>query len=152
MRTALRRLAPPLETFAEDVLGLVTRIDLVARDAEGAVTIVLDAESGSDLTRLAEGMAQRAWLADRLGDWSRLAPHLGLAAERGVRLLLLAPRFDDRTRAAAATLGAGEVTLAERWSRGELDVALRPLGEGAPAPAPAPPARAASGFRTRLRD
>lgn len=153
LRGALLRLTPPLEAFAEDVLGLVSRIDLVARDPEGAVTIVLEAESGRDLERLAEGVAQCAWLAPRLSDWSQLAPRLGLAVERGAKLLLVAPRFDDRTRAAAA-LGAHRIALAERLPRGDLDVELRPLGAGAatpPAAAPGPD-RPRTGFRTQLRD
>jgi hypothetical protein len=154
LRSALLRLAPPLEAIAEDVLGLVSRVDLVARDPEGAVTAVLEARSGGDLERLAEGIAQRAWLAARLADWNQLAPHLGLAVERGVRLLLVAPCFDERTRAAAAALGEGAIQLAERLPRGDLDVDLRPLETDPAAPPDAPRAsgRTATGFRTRLRD
>src|SRR5262249_48361268 len=100
LRGALLRLVPPLETFAEDVLGLVSRIARVARDPDGGVTLVLVASEGADLARLAEGVAQRVWLEPRLADWNQLAPHLALAPERGVRVLLLALRFDDRTRAA----------------------------------------------------
>src|SRR5262245_42731047 len=131
LRGALLRLRPPLETIAEDVLGLVSRIDLVARDPDGAVTVVLVAEPGGDLERLAEGIAQRVWLGLRLPDWNQLAPHLALAAEPGVRLLLAAARFDDRTRAAAEALGPGHVSLAELLPRGDLDVELRLLDSAA---------------------
>lgn len=155
LRGALLRLTPPLETFAEDILGVVSRIDLVARDPDGAVSAVLVAQAGEDLARLAEGLAQRAWLAPRLPDWNQLAPHLALVPEHGVRLLLVAPRFDERTRAAAEALGADALRLAELLPRGDLDVELRLLEAGpALAPAqPAPPAtRRESGFRTGLRD
>jgi hypothetical protein len=155
LRGALLRLTPPLETIAEDVLGVVSRIDLVTRDPDGAVTVVLVAQPGADLARLAEGLAQRAWLAPRLADWNQLAPHLALATEQGARLLLVAPRFDERTRAAARALGRAEVRLAELLPRGDLDVELRPLEWDAPADPTAPTGtapRGDSGFRTGLRD
>jgi len=158
LRGALLRLTPPLETIAEDVLGLVSRIDLVTRDPDGAVTVVLVAQTGADLARLAEGIAQRAWLGLRLPDWNQLAPHLALAVEQGVRLLLAAPRFDDRTRAAVDALGPDHVRLAELLPRGDLDVELRLLAASAepvlppPAPTPSPIPRRDSGFRTGLRD
>ena len=154
LRGALLRLTPPLEAIAEDVLGLVSRIDLVARDPDGAVTAVLVASAGADLARLGEGIAQRVWLGPRLADWNQLAPHLGLTPERGVRLLLVAPRFDERTRAAADALGPDLVRLAERLPRGDLDVDLHLLDAPAADPlrAPAAPPRADTGFRTSLRD
>ncbi len=153
LRGALLRLAPPLETIAEDVLGLVSRIDLVARDPDGAVTLILVANAGEDLARLTEGFAQRAWLAPRLADWNQLAPHLALATERAVGLLLIASRFDERTRAAAAAVGQGGVLLVERLPRGDLDVELRVLEQaGVPTQAPVPEPRRDSGFRTGLRD
>jgi hypothetical protein len=155
LRAALLRLDPPLEALAEDVLGSVSRIDLVARDPDGAVTLVLTAGAGADLARLGEGLAQCAWLAPRLADWNQLAPHLGLAAERGVGLLLACTRFDERTRLAAESLGQERVRLVELLPRGELDLELRPHGEPpalAAGVAAAPGPRAATGFRTGLRD
>ena len=155
LRGALLRLTPPLETIVEDVLGVVSRIDLVTRDPDGAVTVVLVAQAGADLARLAEGIAHRAWLAPRLADWNQLAPHLALAADRGARLLLVAPRFDDRTRAAVEALGADGVRLAELFPRGDLDVELRVLeleGPVEPAQQQAPSTRRESGFRSGLRD
>jgi hypothetical protein len=155
LRGALLRLTPPLETLAEDVLGVVSRIDLVTRDPDGIVTIVLVAQPGADLARLAEGIAQRAWLAPRLDDWNQIAPHLALQGDRGVGLLLVAPRFDDRTRAAVEALGASGVWLAELLPRGDLDVELRPVA-GAEVPAPprpdGPSPRPDGGFRSGLRD
>ena len=154
LRGAPLRLTPPLEAIAEDVLGLVSRIDLVARDPDGAVTLILVASAGTDLARLGEGIAQRVWLEPRLADWNQLAPHLGLAPERGVRLLLVAPRFDERTRAAAAALGPDLVSLAERVPRGDLDIDLHLLEAPLATPLRAPSAdtRAETGFRTGLRD
>ena len=154
LRGALLRLTPPLEVIAEDVLGLVSRIDLVARDPDGAVTLVLVANTGGDLPRLGEGIAQRVWLAPRLADWNQLAPHLGLAAERGVRLLIVAPRFDERTRAAAEALGPDLVRLAERLPRGDLDLELHLLETSSSEPVPllAAPPRRETGFRSGLRD
>jgi hypothetical protein len=155
LRAALLRLDPPLETVAEDVLGIVSRIELVTRDPDGGVTLVSTACPGTDLARLAEGLAQCAWLAPRLADWNQLAPHLGLAIERGVRLLLASPRFDERTRAAAESLGGDRVRLVDLVPRGDLDVELRPQGDApvfsAGEAARAPP-RPAATFRSGLRD
>ena len=155
LRGALLRLTPPLETIAEDVLGVVSRIDLVTRDPDGAVTVVLVARAGEDLARLGEGVAQRAWLGPRLADWNQLAPHLALAAERGTRRLLVAPRFDDRTRAAVEALGPDGVRLAELIPRGDLDVELRVIEFDRPVETTQPPAPSQhreSGFRSGLRD
>jgi hypothetical protein len=155
VRAALLRLTPPLESVAEDVLGVVSRIELVTRDPDGGVTLVLTAGAGADLARLTEGLAQCAWLAPRLADWNQLAPHLGLATERGVRLLLACARFDERTRAAAESLGSERVRLVELLPRGDLDLELRPLGEPPALDAvdtDRPLSRPATGFRTGLRD
>jgi len=156
LRGALLRLTPPLEAIAEDVLGLVSRIDLVTRDPDGAVTAVLVADAGADLARLGEGIAQRVWLEPRLGDWNQLAPHLGLAPERGVRLLLVATRFDERTRAAADALGPDRVRLAKRLPRGDLDVDLHLLevavAVATPLQAQLATLRTDTGFRSGLRD
>jgi hypothetical protein len=155
LRGALLRLTPPLESVAEDVLCAVSRVDLVARDPEGAVSIVLLSGEGADLTRLAEGIAQCAWLAPRLPDWEQLAPHLRLDTS-GVRLLLACPRFDERTRLAAAALGGERVQLVEAQPRGDLDLDLRPLeapaGPRPIAAAPLPRSQPAPGFRSGLRD
>lgn len=155
LRGALLRLTPPLETVAENVLCAVSRVDLVARDPGGAVSIVLLSEEGADLARLAEGIAQCAWLTPRLCDWEQLAPHLQLETS-GARLLLACPRFDERTRLAAAALGTERVHLVETVPRGDLDLDLRPAlapAEAVPVAAP-PPLRPqpTAGFRSGLRD
>jgi hypothetical protein len=155
LRAALLRLEPPLEVVAQDVLGMVSRIELVARDPDGGVSVVLTAGAGADLARLTEGLAQCAWLAPRVADWNQLAPHLGLAGERGVRLLLACARFDERTRAAAESLGSERVRLVELLPRGDLDLELRIHGDAATPEVRAdlrPAPRSATGFRTGLHD
>jgi len=155
LRGALLRLTPPLESVAEDVLCAISRVDLVARDPEGAVWIVLLTGEGADLARLAEGIAQCAWLSPRLRDWEQLAPHLQLDTA-GVRLLLACPRFDERTRLAATALGSERVRLVETLPRGDLDLDLRPAlapAETVPiAAAPTPRSQPTPGFRSGLRD
>jgi len=156
LRSALLRHDPSLETVAQDVLGAVSRIDWVATDPAGAVWVVLLAGDGADLGRLGEGFAHCAWLEARLPDWLQIAPHLRLDPALGVRLLLAAPHFDERTRLAAAAWHEGRVVLAETLSRGPRDVELRPLrATHMPAyPATAERSRRTSSprFRTALRD
>ncbi len=151
LREELWRLEDPLEVVAERILGLEGRIDLVARDGRGQAVLVLVAESGSDRERLTDALAQRVWVEPRLADWLQLAPGLGLRPELGARALLLAPRFDARTRAAAAALGEHTVTLAElRWLR---DGAASRLWIEAPGTLPSPTERLStpgSRFRTGL--
>lgn len=158
----LARLPEPLEVLAEDFLGLESRIDLLARDPRGQVVLVLLAEAGADLARLTDALAQRAWSEARVADWARLAPERGLRPDLGVRVLLLAPRFDPRTLAAAESLAPGRVELATyRWVQ-EGEGPARGAGEsvlldgadagraGAAVAADEPVPR--SRFRTGLRD
>jgi hypothetical protein len=160
----------PLQPLVHGVAGLEEEIDLLARDVEGGAVVVRVAGDGKDLAALADLAAQCAWLAPRIADWCRLAPGLGLVPERGARGLLVAPRFDPRTRLAAAALPGIALArvIALEW-QGTTALALevvpleRPLG-GPPAvrPRPAPeepapePARVADpalpAFRTGLRD
>jgi hypothetical protein len=154
LEEALAGLEEPLVPFLSDALGVETHIDLVARDGAGGAVVVLLARGGRELERLGEALAQTAWLEARLGDWSRLAPELGLRPERGVRALLVARDFDERTRLAAAALGPGRVRLG-RLEGPDHAPGLRLLGPaGAPAPRQAAPAQPAlrSTFRTGLRD
>jgi hypothetical protein len=108
LRSRLPELADPLEIVAEQILGLDSRIDFVAKDRRGQVVLVFLADRGSDLGLLADSLAQRSWMEPRVADWLKLAPQLGLRPELGVRVLLLAPDLDPRTVAAAKSLdGAG---------------------------------------------
>jgi len=152
LRSLLPRLTDPLEIVAEQILGLDSRIDFVAKDRRGQVVLVSLADRGSDLRALADSLAQRSWVEPRVGDWLKLAPQLGLRPELGVRVLLLASHLDPRTIAAARSV-EGPV----------IDLGLcRPIPNGAgieiwvdlldtPPPAPITVTRpAASRFRTGL--
>jgi hypothetical protein len=137
-------LPEPLQPLVHGVAGLEAELDLVARDAEGGAVVVRVAGDGEDLEALADLAAQCAWLAPRIADWCRMAPGLGLVPERGVRGLLVAPRFDPRTRLAAATLPGMTLArvLALEWeSTSALALEAvpleRPLG-GPPAVRPRP--------------
>jgi hypothetical protein len=104
LRSLLPRLADPLEIVAEQILGLDSRIDFVAKDRRGQVVLVFLADRGSDLRALADCLAQCSWVEPRVGDWLKLAPQLGLRPELGVRVLLLASQLDPRTIAAARSV------------------------------------------------
>lgn len=154
LQDALAALDEPLIPFIADALGVETRIDLVARDPHGGAVVILVAHAGGELERLGEALAQATWLEARLGDWSQLAPELGLRPERGVRALLVARDFDERSRLAAAALGPERLRLARLEGRDEAP-GLRILG---PPGASAPSAHRPRGrplrsrFRTGLRD
>ena len=75
------------------MLGADARVDLVALDPDGRVTLVLWTTGSDDLALVALALAQRAWVEARLPDWAQLAPTLGLEAGPTPRLVLLAPDF-----------------------------------------------------------
>lgn len=127
VKGALAGLAEPLEPFLSDALGVETHMDLVARCPAGGAVVVLLADPGTELERLGEAVAQAAWLGARIADWSRLAPSLRLDPQRGVRALLIAREFDDRTRLAASALGVERVQLA-RLEASREPARLRLLG------------------------
>ena len=153
LRSRLSKLADPLEIVAEQILGLESRIDFVAKDRRGQVVLVFLADRGSDLGLLADSLAQRSWIEPRVADWVKLAPHLGLRPQLGVRVLLLAPELDPRTVAAAKSLEGPAIDLG----------ICRPVANGAgveilidlleaPSPTSVPIAEpATSRFRTGLR-
>jgi len=153
LRIRLPKLADPLEIVAEQILGLDSRIDFVAKDPRGQVVLVFLADRGSDLALLADSLAQRSWMEPRVADWLKLAPQLGLRPELGVRVLLLASHLDPRTIAAAKSLEGPIIDLG----------VCRPVPNGAgieilvdvlEAPPPTSPQQAkpvASRFRTGLR-
>ncbi len=137
---SLVELEPPLSVLARRVLGLDARLDLVARDDRGGTVVVCVAAAGEDLPRFTDALAQRAWLEPRLRDWLQLAPGLGLDPGRGVRALLLAPRFEPRTLAAARAVGEAVLELASYRVRREATgwrVEIEPVASPAPGPAEA---------------
>ena len=128
LRSRLPKLPDPLEIIAEQVLGLESRIDFVAKDPRGQVVLVFLADPGSDLGLLADSLAQRSWMEPRVADWVKLAPHLGLRPQLGARVLLLAAHLDPRTIAAAKSL-VGRILGVEGRI---LDLGIcRPVGNGA---------------------
>jgi hypothetical protein len=115
-RLALRRALgahwPSLRVVAENLLGAETRIDLVGVGADGETLLVLQGEPGRDLELVARGLAQRAWVEARLGDWLQLAPELRARPESGVAALLLCSSFGPEALAAAGAAGPGQIRLA----------------------------------------
>jgi len=155
LRARLGQLGRGLHALAEDVLGADDRIDFVACDAEGRVAVLLVAEPGRELERLAEALAQRAWVGARLADWRQLAPELPLRSEAGVRAVVLVAEAGPRLQAVAAALGpeAPEVWLYRCVRNGAgLDVLLEPRGRDVEAPPPSRNAPATAAFRSGLTD
>jgi len=163
VREALSELGASLRILAQDVLGADARIDLVAADPEGRVTLVLWTTGDEDLALAALGLAQRAWVAARLPDWTQLAPQLGLQPEAPVRLLLLAPDFSPTAVAAVRAADPEDIDLVRfRCFRGpsnggRVSVLLEPLrlaGASRPAPSPRRPGSPppAVRFRSGLSD
>lgn len=157
LRARAGELWPALRPLAEDVLGAESTIDWVALEPGGGAVVALVAEAGEDLELVARGLAQRAWLQARLGDWAQLAPRSGLRPEAGARAILLCPAFRPEAVAAAAGAGPGVLTLATYRcvrDRVGISVLVEPLaarvaanGSGAPAPSVEP-----EPFRTGLSD
>jgi len=154
LRSRLPKLPDPLEIVAEQILGLESRIDFVAKDPRGQVVLVFLADPGSDLGLLADSLAQRSWMEPRVADWVKLAPHLGLRPQLGVRVLLLASHLDPRTIAAARSLEGRVIALGicRPVTNDDGFETLIDLLE-APPPTLAPPVAEpiASRFRTGLR-
>jgi hypothetical protein len=165
----LADLDPTLRVVARDLLAAETSIDFVAVDSAGRAVLVAVGERGGELALVARGLAQRAWVEPRLGDWLQLAPNLGIRPEAGVRVVLLAPEYGPDARAAAAATGPGAVELATyrcvrngAWLGALVEwldappAARRPMARhpagpaGAPPPTGAPPGPAR--FRTGLRE
>jgi hypothetical protein len=154
LRSRLPKFADPLEIVAEQILGLESRIDFVARNQRGQVVLVFLADRGSDLRLLADALAQRSWMEPRVADWLKLAPQLGLRPELGVRVLIVASHLDPRTIAAARSLGGVDIELGicRLVRNGDgLEILI-----DVPVAAPPAPTRvaepAASRFRTGLRE
>jgi hypothetical protein len=146
-----------LRVIAEDLLGADSRIDWIAVDALGQVTLVLLGQAGRELELIATGVAQRAWVSARLKDWLQLAPNLGLSPEAKVRLLLVGATFDGTARQAASALGEAVELWAHRCVRNGagVDVLLERVSGGAAPASPRrrpPPPPATHAFRTELSD
>jgi hypothetical protein len=112
LRDALGAVVPGWRPLAENVLGADARIDWVGRDGEGRCAIALIGRAGEDMELVAQGLAQRAWVADRLADWAQLAPEAGLRPAAGVAVVLLAPQFRPAAIAAARAVSGPPLRLA----------------------------------------
>ncbi len=158
LRPALLALPTPLEVVARNLLGGAGRIAYVVRDPEGRVGLVQPAAPGRDLETWAALVGELSWLAPRIADWAQLAPERRLDPSLRPRALLVAERFEERTRLAAGG-GSGRIELWRlvRTPAGALLVAEDP---GRAAPEPNPPRQEPRGqgpagafrFRSRLRD
>jgi len=162
LRGRLSHAVPGLRLLAEGLTGADAPIDFVALEPGGSVVLILVGDRGQDLELVGRGVAQRAWVATRLGDWIQLAPNLGLRPDTEVRVLLICPSFTPETQAAVQAIGSDVMTLAifrcvENGSSFEVLVehvvadelatdaaALRPGPRAAPAATPP--------FRTGLTD
>ena len=155
LRGRLDALIPGLQLIAEDVLGAETRIDLVALDPQGRATLVLVADPGRELERVADALAQREWLAPRLADWRKLAPQLRLRPEAGTLALVVGSQFGSRARAVARALGEGvcELVVARAVRNGTATgLLLEPLREAPERPALLRESGTRSLFRSGLTD
>jgi len=166
LRPRLGHAVPGLRVIAERVLGADSRIDYLAVEASGRVVLILVGEHDEDLELIGRGLAQRAWVTARLGDWIQLAPHLDLRPDAAVRTVLVCPGFGSETRAALHALGpdvmaavvyrcirngAGfEVLLEHVALPDDAEPGPPPAARLAPDPAPGPSQR--TPFRTGLRD
>jgi hypothetical protein len=139
LRDALGALVPGWRPLAENVLGADARIDWVGRDVDGRCVIALVGSAGGDLALVAEGLAQRAWVAARVADWAQLAPEAGLRPSSEVSVVLLAPSFRPAA-IEAARAAAGPASSSPRCasSRTAAQRARCSSGSASPAIAPAP--------------
>jgi len=111
IQEALNGLGASLRVLARDLLGDEARIDLVAADPEGRLTLVLVTTDDDALPLVALALAQRAWVTARLPDWIQLAPQIGLHPEAPVRAVLVGPAFSRTAIAAARAADAEEIDL-----------------------------------------
>ena len=162
LRGRLGQAVPGSRLLAEGLLGADAAIDFVALEPGGSVVLILVGDRGQDLELVGRGLAQRAWVAARLGDWIQLAPNLGLRPDSEVRVLLLCPAFTPETRAAVEAIGAEVMALAifrcvEDGSGFEVLVEQlgadeATAGDGARRPRPTAAPTEPEPFRTGLSD
>jgi hypothetical protein len=165
LRDRLGHALPGMRLLAEGILGADATIDFVAREPTGRVVVILVGDRDDDLALVARGLAQRAWVSARLGDWAQLAPNLALRPDAEVRVLLACPAFGVEAAAALRALGP-DVAAAVTYRCVQNGVGFEVLVEHPFAdelddepdePAPRPPASGASSgeapaFRTGLSD
>ena len=156
----LDELIPGARVLAERILGAESRIDLVVLEPTGRVALVLVGADGEDLELVGRGLAQRAWVQARLGDWLQLAPHLGVRPEAGVKIWGICPSIRPEAVAAAAELGPDAFGMAVYrcvHNGSSMEILVEALSGGPPPRAvPPPPSTVhpieAPAFRTGLAD
>ena len=155
----LGELMPGVRLLAARILGAESRIDLVALEPTGRVALVMVGEDGEDLELVARGMAQRAWVEARLGDWLQLAPNLGVRPEAGLKVWIVCPSIRPQAVAAASQLGPDAFALAVYRCVGDgstLEILIEALDGAPPRREALPPAPAGAievpAFRTGLTD
>jgi hypothetical protein len=102
---------PSVRVIAQEVLGADAPIDFVAVEPQGRAITVLVGLPGQDLELIGLALAQRSWLAQRLGDWLQIAPDLGARPEAGVTACVICPSFGGPALAAAQALGTDVIRL-----------------------------------------
>jgi hypothetical protein len=110
LRSRLGHAVPGVRVLAERLLGADSTIDFVAIDPIGRAVLVLVGDRDDDLELVARGLAQRAWVSARLGDWTQLAPNLGLEPDGEVQVVLVCPAFGVEASAALRALGSAGIT------------------------------------------
>jgi hypothetical protein len=162
LRGRLGHAVPGGRLIAEGLMGADAPIDFVTLDPSGRAVLILVGDHGHDLELVGRGLAQRAWVAARLGDWIQLAPNLGLRPDSEVRVLLLCPSFTPETRVALRAVGRDVMApviyrCVENGASFEVlvehAIADEPEGRAPePQPDPATAPAAAAPFRTGLTD
>jgi hypothetical protein len=164
LRDRLGHAVPGMRVLAERLLGADSTIDFVGIEQTGRVVLVLVGDRDDDLELVARGLAQRAWVSARLGDWAQLAPNLGLETDAEVRVVLVCPAFGTEASAALRALGSAWLTaVTYRCVQNgagfevllEHPFAMDPEFAGEPVGSTRPVARASGNppsFRTGLSD
>lgn len=156
IRGRLGHAVPGARVIAEGLLGADSAIDFVALEPNGRVALILVGGRDEDLELVGRGLAQRAWVQARIGDWRQLAPSLGIAPDAEVRTILACPAYDIEARTAIAALGPAvmaAVTYRCVQNGAEFEVLLEHLATAEDgASAPSPNADPAPPFRTHLTD
>ena len=111
LRARLSDALPASRIIAQDILGADAPIDFVVVEPQGRTLVVLVGESGQDLELIGLALAQRSWLAIRLGDWLQIAPDLGARPEAGVGACVICPNFGGTALTAARALGSEAIRL-----------------------------------------
>ncbi len=132
LRSRLAAIGGPLQILAEGLLGDEDgRIDWVAVEPNGRLWVVLIDRAGGDERLLARGLAQRAWVRDRLPDWKQLARDLPARGDTPPLLVLLAPDFPRLVRVAAQEADGDGIRLGRYWwqpgARGSAELRLEPV-------------------------